>query len=166
MVSFVYNLYLTMAKRLTPQTYGQQFRQLKSLLSRKVSPAILFFIKKSWGNQRDSLNSGTLIIHCNLWRLDDKMPNSDGSTNQNQWFFPHFQSFSFERNGGTTRCEIRKNWRSDCFHGVSGYLRYCFQIYVGIHLALLLDYLISTVCISRYLYSCEMSDLRAFCIYY
>jgi hypothetical protein len=46
-LNFVYNVYLTMVKILTPQTYGQHFRQLKSRLTRKASPLVLFFIRKS-----------------------------------------------------------------------------------------------------------------------
>jgi hypothetical protein len=46
-VNFVYNISLKMAKTLSPQTYGQHFRQLKSRLTRTVSPTVLSFRKKS-----------------------------------------------------------------------------------------------------------------------
>jgi hypothetical protein len=105
---------------------GSIFRQLELSLTGKVSPTGLSFITKSWGKQRNSLNSGILIIHCNLWRLDDKMPNSDGSTNKKKWFFSHFQSFSSKGNGDVTRCQIPKTWRSEWFHWASLYLGYYF----------------------------------------
>jgi hypothetical protein len=43
---------------------------------------VLSFTRKSWGSWGDSLNSETLIIPCNLWRRDNKSPDSDGSTKQ------------------------------------------------------------------------------------
>jgi hypothetical protein len=142
-----------------PPTIWAAFQAIELTFDTESIPCRIVFY-------RDSLNSGMLIILCNLWHLDDKIPHSDGSINQNKWLFPHFPSFSSERNGDTIRCQIHKKWRPHWFHRVSLYRGYCFQIYVSVYWALSLVYLVSPVCISRYLHDCEVLDFRGFAYKY
>jgi hypothetical protein len=80
-INFAYNVYLKMAKRLTSQNIWAAFQAIGSTFNMESMPCHIVFHQEKLGESKGFIKSGTLIIHCNLRRLDDKMPNSAGSTN-------------------------------------------------------------------------------------